>query len=292
MKKLFGEFLVEKGLVKEELLLEALIDQMRNMPSAVEMVYEHKLMVPSELLRALTHQTKFQVDFKRACLDLKLWSPTLEAAIKKGLDAKRVPIGQILVKKGLDFERMTNAFDEYLGGLTLVENTGENRAGGPLSDSQFSEVSGAILEDYEELLSDLRRAEIEEMVMKIGPSEIKSICLELLGHFHSMKGGARFIKAQLSERLLEKVEELLRVCSVVNTQIAQNELGRVTAQIMRAVGILWGLKMGLMEDKSERGFWSNPPFKAEYQTCYGELQRLGRQLTGPPVALKAAGANV
>lgn len=291
MKKLFGEFLVETGRVKEEILLEALIDQMRNMPSVVEMVYERRLLTPSELLRALTHQTKFQVDFKRACRDLKLWSPALEAAIKKELDAKRVPIGQILVKKGLDFESMTKAFDEYLGGLTT-----ENRAGGPQDDMEFSEVRGAILEDYEELLSDTRRAEIEELVTKIEPDDLKNIRLELLGHFHSMKGGARFIKAQLSERLLEKLEELLRVCPVGSTQKerGQTEQGKMAGAIMRAVSILWGLKRGLMDTGSERGFWISPHSKKEYQTCYDELERLvrrlGRQPAGHPVAPKAVAA--
>jgi hypothetical protein len=114
MRKLFGEYLVEKGLVSAEQLLAALVEQIHSMPALVDIIYRRKLLSPLELLAALKYQTVHRAEFRSACEALSLWGPKLAEAIEEELLRASRPIGEILVKRGsLGLEALIVALADY-----------------------------------------------------------------------------------------------------------------------------------------------------------------------------------
>lgn len=116
--KLFGEFLLEKGLVDEEGIVGSLMEQVRRMPSYVELAWRLKLLGNSDVLRLLKAQATGRGGFFETLKELGLFTPAFQEALVAELGTVRVPLGQILVERGLiSQEALTHALDEYLGGI-------------------------------------------------------------------------------------------------------------------------------------------------------------------------------
>jgi hypothetical protein len=113
--KFFGEYLVEKGLVNPDDLVKALLEQVNTTPSVAAVTHELGLMGAKEMLLVLGHQSRQQVEFKKAATDLGKWTPEIDATVLKTLSQKKIPIGQILVKnRATSFDILTKALDEFL----------------------------------------------------------------------------------------------------------------------------------------------------------------------------------
>lgn len=114
--KLFGEFLIEKGLINKEQLAEALVEQIRTMPSYVELVWRKKLIEVDNLFRVLKIQSEQGVGFREAMTALGLWNEELDRVLQSEVRAARIPLGQILVQQQqLDLGAVTKALDDFLG---------------------------------------------------------------------------------------------------------------------------------------------------------------------------------
>lgn len=112
--KLFGEFLVEKKAVSESQLLGALMEQIEHTPSLPVILYKQSLLPHSKILKALAYQAKNSVDFKSACQQLGFWDSEIEKKVEDLLFVSQVPIGQILLQKGVvTSDVLLFALDEY-----------------------------------------------------------------------------------------------------------------------------------------------------------------------------------
>ena len=61
--KLFGEYLVEKKIVTADALAKALVQQIKSLPSLVEIVYEQQWMKPMDLIMVLKTQHRNHASF-------------------------------------------------------------------------------------------------------------------------------------------------------------------------------------------------------------------------------------
>jgi len=112
--KYFGEYLVEKKIIKELELVQALIEQMKHTPLICEICLEKKIYSAIEILSIFKTQHEINSDFQSAAKTLNIWSSEIDIMIKKELEARREPLGRILNKKGLiSTEVLTKALDEY-----------------------------------------------------------------------------------------------------------------------------------------------------------------------------------
>ncbi|MBI2601443.1 MAG: hypothetical protein HYW48_00155 [Deltaproteobacteria bacterium] len=135
MRKLFGEYLVEKSIVNRTSLVEVLIEQAAALPSLAEIIYRNNLLSPDDLFNIFSYQVKNGVEFASAAKALGLWSDTLEKDIQNRLNKIRTPIGQLLVKRGLiDAKVLVDAFDDY------IENVVKRDASEPVAGEETSGV--------------------------------------------------------------------------------------------------------------------------------------------------------
>lgn len=112
--KYFAEYLVEKGVLTQEKLVELMIDQIENSPSTARLVQQTHLLTPDQFLQAFKVQSEKNIEFKRACEELGFWSFDLEVAVRAEFNKHRKPFGVSLLSMGLmNLEQLTKHFDEY-----------------------------------------------------------------------------------------------------------------------------------------------------------------------------------
>ena len=115
MPKLFGEFLVEKGLIQAQDMVAALVEQISKLPTLVEIVYRARLLSSESILVALRLQVRERKDFRSACIGMGVWTPAVEAAVEQELESHRIPVGQILLsQKKLGLKDLATALDEFI----------------------------------------------------------------------------------------------------------------------------------------------------------------------------------
>src|SRR4051812_38670100 len=112
---LFGEYLIQQGLVQADHILVALIEQLRTIPSTCELVFECQLIEPEAIFRALTYQQRHGIDFQSSAEALGIWSSEVAARVNSELQKRRRPLGEILVQKGfLSLQTLSSALDSYV----------------------------------------------------------------------------------------------------------------------------------------------------------------------------------
>lgn len=113
--KLFGEYLVEKGVVTAEQLVAALMEQLCSTPLVAEVVFAHKLLGVGDFLRTMAHQHRSGLNFQAAAESLDLWTPAIEAAVLGHIRAVRKPLGEVLVEmEVLSLNDLTSSLDAYV----------------------------------------------------------------------------------------------------------------------------------------------------------------------------------
>jgi hypothetical protein len=113
-KKLFGEFLIDKGIVTQEVLVDALLEQLRNMPSLPEFAFKTTGIQPDLILGAFRLQVCESLSFPDALQRSTQYSPDQMKALLDSHAATRTPIGELLIKRGIPLEQLIHAFDEFL----------------------------------------------------------------------------------------------------------------------------------------------------------------------------------
>jgi len=215
--KLFGEYLVEKKIINEETLAQALVTQIKGLPSIAEIVFENKLLKVRQFLDIIRQQNHRQCGFVEAASDLKLWQPDLSKEIDRRIQTLRIPLGEVLVKMGtVTMEQITRALDEFFGdGVHLKEDAAIVAAElitSPPSSSEYSTYC------------DLLRVELKERVVgamsEVAANAPNKEALKLLcDELRRLKGAARLVGAEHSEKLLAKVEDTF--CEIVKRKYSE-----------------------------------------------------------------------
>lgn len=205
--KLFGEYLTERGLVTEEDLTAAILQQIAALPTIPEILFQFQLMSHANILRALKFQSQQKIEFKRSCEILGLWDFAFEGRIKEELNRVRVPIGEMLVlRQRLSREQLNRALTEYFD--QPQQHRHESSAVGPgLNTSQLS----------------LLQVEVDEKVFADGLDAVKM--QRLLTVF-------RLLRLQKSESL---VSQLLSLRTMTLDAAAEPAISQVSEQIVKQI---------------------------------------------------------
>jgi hypothetical protein len=258
--KLFGEYLIEKGVVTEQALLSALVEQIKQTPSVCEIVFHDALVPPAELLKALTIQSKKQISFVDACKELGLWNEQIMESVKTKTSALRTPVGQILVKQGAaSFDALTHALDDFLGDIekpetqaAKVEKTPTEEAQSAPAQTTTPTIDLGIVNDYCEIFSTDKKKELESLAS--GELNLESL-QKINEYFHVIAGAARFIGAQTSEKCLSETEDVLASAIKLGIEKLNPDARKnLTEAIQETTTSVWGLRQVLSESGSEAGF--------------------------------------
>ena len=131
---LFGEYLVQKGLLSSPTVLGLLIEQIKSQPSVAQVIFEHNLLTEPQQLETLRVQSRTGWDYQQACVDLKFWNEEIASTIVQKSVLSRPPLGQLIVSKGLmSFGDLTKVLDEFVGMCELDGDTATAKSKAPPS---------------------------------------------------------------------------------------------------------------------------------------------------------------
>lgn len=218
--KLFGEFLVDKGLITEEQLLEMVMQQVESAPSLPELIRKLDLLTGRELLKVFKRQAQRGLEFRAAAQSLGLWNEELEQKVRKSLSLERKPIGEILVMQGvLQQQELPHLLDEYFSLLRSCKEEDSQQEDLP----KLSSLQREALHSFD---FPVFRSKIEALLVSLdAESPDSAVHNELYEMFKTLQGVnclLRFRGLQLiGEKLLIHMESQNKINSIPTKNIQQ-----------------------------------------------------------------------
>ncbi len=292
--KYFGEYLVSKGIITEEILINAIFHQTRLIPTVAEIVFKKRLISPSQVLGALKIQHEKKIDFKTACQHLALWTDELERHVYNEIKQNTMPLGQILISSGaIDLTTITKALDEF---LSQVEIPQQNTA----SSSEVEAVTCTIESLITKTAMTVKNIDpilLEEVFSNLTPSKFDSINTLLLSmenlkdrskldavqslvkEIHFIRGLLRCIRFDKMESLITLLEDYsLKVSKKLHLEPSFS-LKLLSGYGIEVIAIIQNLVQTLHTNPSEIIWFHNESnyqrfnkcFKAIADSCLGEI---------------------
>jgi hypothetical protein len=274
MAKLFGEFLVEKNLATTEQVLNAVITQLRSVSSTAEVIFDYDLLSASDQLCILANQQYAGTDFRTSAASLGLWSSELAAKVAELVQAKRRPLGEVLVEMGyLSMESLSRALELYIENLASIsrDKTNElstsfaNNFSAPTSLSSETRLDPILTLEFIKtfetqicpaLISLIKRLDDEKCSKEV----VGLILRDILAEFFTMRAAASSLSADHLEGL---AKELITTVEIASKHFEHSNNSRLDMNILRdifkfAMHIFDGICQLLREFSSEDGIRSDP----------------------------------
>lgn len=231
--RLFGEYLVEKKIVSENQLLDALIAQIDTQASIAKISRELGLLQPHEFLAILKKQSIERISFIEAGLELKMWTREKSEHVFSAMAVDRTPLGEILVRNQvIDIVTLTKALDDFFA----------ERAQGDLA-SKIAPIESAIARFKDMSEWDVKLISELESSIKNLSSQIADGDLIELRQYHGMVCAllADLMTREpqsLSNDLQKKIKDVLvRFFEVVHALRAAEEKNEDLVQILKSEAV-------------------------------------------------------
>ena len=297
MSKYFGEFLVEKGVISQENLVEALVDQIASTPPLCQVIVQKKILTTAKVFEAFRFQQDHQVEFMQACKSIGAWTQEVQDKTFSAIDDIRRPLGHILVSKDLiDLKKLTNMLDEFLSQLAITPTPQAK----PITPTHAPAIETAKAPEHLKSMIDLSELtdsyqpgilmELEETfdekkkkMVRVALSLVRdnagtdtAICKKLMMDVFKI---VHTLNGLLGLLALDKLSEILTLMEGHLSQIQPN-LGERSKELIiedtlnltKAIELAWGLRCSILSNATERVFLS----ELENQTQFLELSKIFR----------------
>ncbi len=293
MSKYFGEFLVERGLITKDNLVDALVEQVSSTPPLCQIVFENNIFDSQKLFEVFRHQQDHSSDFVSSCKTLGLWSQETQVKINSCLDELRKPLGHILVSRGwIDLKKLTHMLDEFLSQLTIDIPQTQAIATPTIPEVKVSPVTIPVNEDLLEtiqpgILSELDETfdEKKKKMVRVALSLIKdnlesdpNVCKKLFSDILKILTN---LNDQLAMLALEKITELLgamiETVSNINSNLPNLSKDRVltsTQELTKSIDLAWTMKQSILFEATERHFFTDQSQRQIFEQQISSLRGL------------------
>jgi hypothetical protein len=297
MSKYFGEFLVEKGVITKDNLVDALVEQVSTTPPLCQIVFENNILDSQKLFEVFRHQQDYSSDFISSCKTLGCWSQEVQVKINACLDELRKPLGHILVSRGwIDLKKLTHMLDEFLSQLTIQTPKADSfpvqvktpeipaPASASIASSSLDDIletiQPGILSEFDETF-DEKKKKMVRVALSLIKDNLESdptVCKKL---FSDILKILTSLNDQLAMLALEKITELLSAMigtiSKINAcqgTLSKEQMSQYTAELTKAIDLAWTLKQSILAEASERSFFSDPLQRQTFDNQISTLKGL------------------
>jgi hypothetical protein len=293
--KYFGEFLVEKGVITEENLVDALIEQLANTPPLCQVIRQKKILPTQKIFEAFRFQQDNQVEFMQACKAIGSWTQEVQERVFTSLDEIRKPLGHILVSKGLiDLKKLTNMLDEFLSQISVVNISKpvEVSFAAPIPELE-PEIAAAATPYVDEDLTECYQPGIlmeldetfdekKKKMVRIALSLVKdnaggdlAICKKLLSDVfkivHGLNGLLGLLALDKLSELLNAVEERLVRIPILSER-SREQVINDTDILTKGIDLAWILRMSIIANQNERVFFSQESNRKQFGQLMQDLK--------------------
>lgn len=329
--KYFGEYLVKKGFISSQDLIDAFLDQIMHLPPLPKLIYDQKLLTNDQIMQAFIFQQEESVDFASACKKLGFWTNEFNSKLESIYEELRVPFGQFLIQNGaLDIKTLIKTLDEFLSqaerpakkekidnltvtdpafesGVTskpaklsvaqvVVEQPVKTNATAPndevmnIPTSQCNLVFkvaalDATAREVCDFYTSGKKDELDNLLTLIRQNvtvkELASDFLQdVLKNIHTLKGVARFSKAEIIDYICNSVETLL-TNYLKSSFFGTKEVGeQMCIMITKSLPLLFEVRNSISEFKTEANFWNNIDNRKKLDLWASETLKLNNYLKG------------
>lgn len=293
--KYFGEFLVNKGVITEENLVDALIEQLANTPPLCQVIHQRKILSSHKIFEAFRFQQDNQVEFMQACKSIGVWTQEVQERVFTSLDEIRKPLGHILVSKGLiDLKKLTNMLDEFLSQISAVNVIKPVEAPIVVAVSEVKPevtevatvyVDEDLTESYQPgILMELDESfdEKKKKMVRIALSLVKdnaggdmAICKKLIADVfkivHGLNGLLGLLALDKLSELLNAVESHLTRIQPVFSERSKEQVINDTEILTKGIDLAWILRMSIIANQNERVFFSEEINRKQFSQLTKDL---------------------
>jgi hypothetical protein len=220
----FLAFLLRTGRIPAANLARAQVEQLRRLPSLVEIAESKGLLEPEAILRVLLLQEEKEISFPQACRDLGYWNTELEQRLKSELNERRVPLCELLsADSSLPPGTANSLWEEF---------TREASSPGNASTALASPSVSPCPETNDALLDESLRGTWDALVA-LGqadcaqPEQLRAV----MHAFHRIKGTIRLQGPAMAERWADFGEQTFKLAA----EAAATTVGDLTAAGFDAV---------------------------------------------------------
>jgi hypothetical protein len=281
--KYFGEFLVEKGVITEENLVDALIEQLANTPPLCQVIHQKNILSCAKIFEAFRFQQDNQVEFMQACKAIGAWTQEVQEKAFNSLDDMRKPLGHILVSKGLiDLKKLTNMLDEFLSQLSMAPAVAPMPTPIPIpipapvaaalieTEELMESYQPGILMELDETFDEKKRkmVRVALSLVKDNAGSDNTICKKLMGDVfkivHGLNGLLGLLALDKLSELLTEMEQYLSAIQPKLLERSKEQLVRDTEVLTKGIDLAWGLRMSIMNNATERTFFEDEQNSQQY----------------------------
>ena len=267
----FGQFLVEKKIITEDVLLESLIEQIENSQSVLKISFEKKLIPQKNILEILSVQQKEGCDFKSAAKQLNFWNDSFDKTIMDILKVTRKSLGEILINNGkIDLKKLTESLDEFLSQKNdLSEELKEDFVTIDLENlmefrDQFDErklkaIKSALVFVKDNVANDL------DSRLKMFSNAFKII--------QAISGYLFILKLNLLHNLIDKIARVLSDYIEKSSSYLGKEVF-IADLLIRAINLSWDLRESIMDNQTESKFYLDEKSKKYYIETMKSLESI------------------
>ena len=290
--KYFGEFLVEKGVISQENLVDALIEQIATTPPLCQVIYQKKILPTTKVFEIFRYQQDQQVEFIQACKSLGVWTKEVQDRAFETIDELRKPLGHILVSKGLiDLKKLTHMLDEFLSQLAsapvsapvpMQNTTPEVKASIPAPSISLDDlpenIQPGILMELEETFDEKKRKMIRVALslVKDNAGSDMAICKKLMQDVFKIVHGLNGLLAMLA---LDKVSEILTAMEAYLSSVQgkiqdrpKDQMISDTEILTKAIDLVWNLRVSIMTHATERAFFQEKANSQQFSNVMTSLK--------------------
>ena len=316
-RPLFGEFLVEKGLVSPEAVLSVLIEQIQGQPSVAQIVHQEKLLSESDQLRILRTQANTGWDYQQAAVSLSLWTPELASRVVQASSRSKAPLGQIMVSRGIiNFTELTKALDDYVGmyegvaspatqtpppsvpvAMTPIPSPSPSASPSVAAHAKtpasvevkidgylFPVIDQNLLAEFLEVISEHRAQEVSEITQswsaRAKSGELTTWGIEIKAiarELESVIAAARFVRAETILKLATACSELLAAISGKEDSLL-GQVSEVGDGIGSCYRAIGRIRADLVKERCEKGAWATEAGKIEIEGALAKCEVLVAKL--------------
>lgn len=276
MAKLFGEFLLEKEIVTKTDLVNALVKQIKLIPSVTEIVLEHKLLPIENIYDVLLIQYQKKISFVEAAKELGCWSKVISDEVERRLSLVRMPLGEILIQNGAaTIEVIVHAIDQFLSETKFDESQNTTTSSTSGSTNLVSEVVPLNLasvdfnnsspsdsknnltnNDYAIFFEKFSMDSFLEIKVLLGFSQniadSEKLAVKAMDFFHLIHGSARFCNLSILEKLFGHIEQIIQKEITSGwSQLNASKLSELESNFTKLLELAWQIREELEQGKQE-----------------------------------------
>jgi hypothetical protein len=295
-KTQFTDYLIKKGIISNDIILELLIDQYRRMPSTIEVVVGKKILPIYKIYKIFESMDHYGFDFQRTAENLDMWTEDCQKSLERERKKYKLPIGQIIVRKKLaTTSEMVKLLEEYHTEIygephkpnEMMEDIETTESGSSDFTVEFLAIDEESLTDYLSTVDTEKRSEIEHNILEWEKlhketereAEFEKNINFVYREYHTIKGSSKFIRAELIGKIVHEAEGLLSVFKDNFKKISQDTVERMSSVNLSLLDIVWGILDCLYQNHSEEPYWEIETNKEKVLNVITEIEGLKKEIS-------------